>query len=151
MENSQIQIFLQIVLAAFLGALFGAERKYKGKEAGIRTFSLVSTAAAFFTIISFYTADFFSSYASIDFDPTRIIGQIVLGVGFLGAGLIVYRQTHLEGLTTAAAIWLVSAIGVAVGVRLYVLAILVTILGIIIMAGLRIFEEKFFNKKDGNE
>jgi putative Mg2+ transporter-C (MgtC) family protein len=145
-ETFQYQAFFQLFLAALLGALIGFEREYKRKEAGLRTYSLVSLAAAFFTIISFYSFSFFNQ-DSVSFDPSRIIGQIVLGVGFLGAGLIIYRQTHLEGLTTAAGLWLVSAVGAAVGVKLYSLAIFVALLAVGIMAGLRIIEEKFFNKK----
>jgi putative Mg2+ transporter-C (MgtC) family protein len=145
-NNLQYQMFFQLFLAALLGGIVGLEREYKRKEAGLRTYSLVSLASAFFTIISF-SAFFSLNQTSVNFDPSRIIGQIVLGVGFLGAGLIIYRQTHVEGLTTAAGLWLVAAIGVAVGVKLYALAIFVTLLGVVILSGLRLVEEKIFGKK----
>jgi putative Mg2+ transporter-C (MgtC) family protein len=145
-NNPQYQMFFQLFLAALLGGLVGLEREYKRKEAGLRTYSMVSLASAFFTIISF-SAFFSFNQNSINFDPSRIIGQIVLGVGFLGAGLIIYRQTHVEGLTTAAGLWLVAAIGTAVGVKLYALAIFVALLAVIILSGLRLVEEKIFGKK----
>jgi putative Mg2+ transporter-C (MgtC) family protein len=145
-NDPQYQMFFQLFLAALLGGLVGLEREYKRKEAGLRTYSMVSLASAFFTIISF--AAFFSfNQSSINFDPSRIIGQIVLGVGFLGAGLIIYRQTHVEGLTTAAGLWLVAAVGAAVGVKLYALAIFVALLAVGILSGLRLVEERVFGKK----
>jgi putative Mg2+ transporter-C (MgtC) family protein len=140
------QIIIQLILATFLGALIGLEREYKKKEAGLRTYSLVSLGAAFFTIISYTAFESFADQAGIDFDPTRIIGQIVLGIGFLGAGLIIFRGFHIEGLTTAAGLWVAAAIGVAVGTKLYFPAIFATFLVIGILSGLRIFEEKFFEK-----
>lgn len=150
-DCSQTQIFFQLLLAAFLGALLGLEREYKKKEAGLRTYTLVSLAAAFFTIISFKSAELFLNQSGVNFDPSRIVGQIVLGVGFLGAGLIIYRQLHVEGLTTAAGLWLASAIGVAIGTGLYFPAVFVTLLGIGILAGLGLLEEKVFEKKGSEE
>jgi putative Mg2+ transporter-C (MgtC) family protein len=140
------QVVLQLILAAILGGLMGLEREYKRKEAGLRTYSLVSLGAAFFTIISYQTFDLFSGKPAIDFDPTRIIGQIVLGIGFLGAGLIIFRGFHIEGLTTAAGLWVAAAVGVAIGARFYFPAIFVTFLTIGILAGLRLLEEKIFGK-----
>ena len=151
LENSQIQIIFQLLLAAFLGGILGLEREYKRKEAGLRTYALVSLGAAFFTIISFQTSNLFLNKFGISFDPSRIISQIVLGVGFLGAGLIIYRQAHIEGLTTAAGLWTVAAVGAAVGTGLYFLAIFVTFLGVGILAGLRLVEEKIFRTKDSQE
>ncbi|MDD5145955.1 MAG: MgtC/SapB family protein [Candidatus Pacebacteria bacterium] len=150
MFSSQIQIFIQLLLAAFLGAILGLEREYTKKEAGLRTYSLVSLASAFFTIISFKATNLFLN-SVLDFDPSRIIGQIVLGVGFLGAGLIIYRQQHIDGLTTAAGLWLASAVGAAAGVGLYFPAFFVTFLGIAILAGLRLLEERVFKTKNPDE
>ena len=144
-DNPQFQIVLQLVLAAVLGALLGLEREYRRKEAGLRTYSLVSLGSAFFTIISYESLKLFGSQV-VDFDPTRIIGQIVLGVGFLGAGLIIFRGVHVEGLTTAAGLWVAAAIGAAIGTKLYFFALFATFLSILILAGLRSAEEKIFNK-----
>lgn len=144
--NPQFQIILQLILAAFLGSLVGLEREYQKKEAGLRTYSLVALGSAFFIIISYESLKLFGSQTT-DFDPTRIIGQIVLGVGFLCAGLIIFRGFHVEGLTTATGLWVTAAIGAAVGVKLYGLALIVTFLSILILAGLRLIEEKIFGRK----
>lgn len=143
-----MEVFLQLLLAVLLGGLVGLEREYKKKEAGLKTYTLVSLGAAFFTIIAFEIFNLAIDKAVTNFDPTRIISQIVLGVGFLGAGLIVYRQSHIEGLTTAAGLWVTAAIGMAVGVKFYLPAIFVTFLAIGILAGLRLIEEKFLKSKE---
>lgn len=143
----QLQIALQLLLAVLLGGVVGLEREYTGKEAGFRTYALVCLGAAFFTIISTSGFNSFLGVPGVSFDPSRVVGQIVLGVGFLGAGLIVYRDLRIEGLTTAAGIWVVAAIGVAVGVRFYFAAIFVAFLAVAILAGFRAMEEKVFRSK----
>ena len=143
----ELQIIFQLLLAALLGGLLGLEREYMRKEAGLRTYSLVSLGAALFTIISYQAFELFSGQIGIDFDPTRIIGQIVLGIGFLGAGLIIFRGLHVEGLTTAAGLWVTAAIGVAIGIGFYFLAIFTTFLALLILAGLRMVEEKIFGEE----
>ena len=131
--------FLQLVLAAFLGGIVGLEREHKGKEAGLRTYSMISLGAALFAIVSFYVAE--------DGDPIRVVQAVALGIGFIGAGAIIHRQFRVEGLTTAAGLWVVAGIGLAVGVQLYYTAIFVAILSIVILTGLRIIEEKIFKSK----
>lgn len=145
--NPQMRIIFQLLLAAFLGGLVGLEREYKRKEAGLRTYALVALGATLFTIISFEISSLFQNQTGINFDPGRVIGQIVLGVGFLGAGLIIFRGFYIEGLTTAAGLWVTAAIGSAIAVRLYFVAIFVTFLTVGILSGLRILEEKIFGKK----
>ncbi len=83
LANPQIQIVFQLLLAALLGALAGLEREYKQKEAGLRTYSLVSLGSALFVIVAFQTSTIFGDRPGVSFDPSRIIGQIVLGVGSL--------------------------------------------------------------------
>jgi len=151
LANPQMRVISQLLLAAFLGGLIGLEREYMRKEAGLRTYSLVSLGAALFTIISYEVFELFVGRAEIDFDPTRIIGQIVLGIGFLGAGLIIFRGLHIEGLTTAAGLWVAAAIGTTVGVGLFFLAVFSTFLAILILAGLRMVEEKIFGKETGEK
>jgi putative Mg2+ transporter-C (MgtC) family protein len=141
-----LEIIFQLFLAGLLGGLVGIEREYKGKEAGFRTYTLVSLGAALFTIISIESFNSFLGVTGIIFDPSRIVGQIVLGIGFLGAGLIVYRQSHIEGLTTAAGLWVAAATGTAVGFHLYFAAVFVSFFTILILAGLAIVEEKLFGK-----
>jgi putative Mg2+ transporter-C (MgtC) family protein len=146
MLSHNLEIVFQLFLAGLLGGLVGIEREHKGKEAGFRTYTLVSLGSALFTIISFESFISVFGGTGIAFDPSRIVGQIVLGIGFLGAGLIVYRQSHIEGLTTAAGLWVVAAIGTAIGLHLYFPAIFVSLFTILILAGLRIVEEKIFGK-----
>lgn len=130
----QLKIFLQLILAALLGGLLGLERDYVGKPVGLRTYALVSLGAALFTIIS---VNSFKLFPGAQFDPMRIPSQIVTGIGFLGAGIIIHQGLRAKGITTAAGIWLVSAIGVAIGLDLYQTAIFTTILAFIIIVVLR--------------
>jgi len=148
---NNLEIALQLCLAGFLGGLVGIEREYRGKEAGFRTYTLTSLGAALFTIISLKSFFLLTGMSNVSFDPSRIVGQIVLGIGFLGAGLIVYRQSHVEGLTTAAGLWVAAAIGTAIGFNLYFAAIFVAFFTILILAGLRIVEEKIFGKAKEKE
>lgn len=142
-----METFLQLILATFLGGLLGLEREYNRKEAGLRTFALVALGAAFFTIIAYDSVKIFFEEPPVGFDPSRIIGQIVLGIGFLGAGLIVYRELRIEGLTTAAGLWVAAAIGAAVGAKLYFPAIFATILTLFVLIGLIWIEDKFIKKR----
>ncbi len=115
--------FFQILLSALLGSIIGLEREHVGKSAGMRTYSLVSIGATLFTILSI------SSFGdSPNIDPSRIAGQVVVGIGFLGAGVIMHQGARVRGLTTAAALWTIAAVGVAVGVREYWLATFTTVL-----------------------
>jgi len=146
-DFKNLEIVFQLILAMVVGSLIGLEREYQRKEAGLRTFSLVCLGSALFTVITFKIFANFPKTLGISFDPSRIIGQIVIGIGFLGAGIIIFRQRQIAGLTTAAALWVTAAIGAAIGARFYFLAIFVTFLAILILAGLRILEEKFLGTK----
>lgn len=148
LDNPQIQTIFQLLLAAFLGGLVGLEREYKQKEAGLRTYSLVSLGSALFIIITFQVSASLLAQSGISFDPSRIVGQIVVGIGFLGAGLIIYRQFHVEGLTTAAGLWVTAGIGIAVAMEFYFIATFTALLAVLILAGLRVFEEKFVEKRN---
>lgn len=132
--------FLQLILAAVLGGIVGLEREYKRKEAGLRTYSMISLGAALFTIVSFS--------ATGDGDPLRAIQAVALGIGFIGAGAIIYRQFRIEGLTTAAGLWVVAGIGLAVGAQLYYAAVSTTLLVVIIFTIFRTVEKRFFKSKD---
>ena len=117
----ELRIFLDIILAAVLGFAIGYERKLRSKEAGIRTHTIVCIGSALFMAVSKYA---FNS----DADSARVAAQIVAGIGFLGAGIIVYRQHEVHGLTTAAGVWATAGIGMACGGQKYVLAIGATLL-----------------------
>ena len=148
LANPQLTIIFQLILAAFFGALIGLEREYIKKEAGLRTFCLVCLGATLFTSLTHGISDFLIEKQGIVIDPTRIIGQIVVGVGFLGAGLIIFRQARVEGLTTAAALWVTAAIGAAIGVEFYFLAAFTTLLTILVLTSFRLIEEKFLGTKE---
>jgi len=147
MENPQMQIIFQLLLAALFGGLVGLEREYKRKQAGLQTYSLVTLGACLFTIISFEFFDNFLVKSGISFDPSRVIQAVAIGIGFIGAGIIIFRQSRVEGLTTAAGLWVVAAIGIAIGAKFYFLAIFATLLTIGILAGLGLLEEKIFKEK----
>jgi putative Mg2+ transporter-C (MgtC) family protein len=116
----EIEMMLRLLLAAALGALIGYQRERSKKPAGLRTHTLISSGAALFTIASMYGF-------GIGADPARIAAGIVAGIGFIGAGVIFHRQGGIvEGLTTAATIWAVAAIGLAAGAGLYIIATLTT-------------------------
>jgi putative Mg2+ transporter-C (MgtC) family protein len=135
----------QLVLATLLGALVGLEREISKKAAGMRTFALVSLGAAFFTIISIMASEKFYS-GEYFFDIFRIPSQIVLGVGFLGAGLIIFHRSQLHGLTTAAGLWVAAAIGMAVGFKLYLLAVFTTFLVVLILVFFWFIEARIVKK-----
>ncbi|HKB27842.1 MAG TPA: MgtC/SapB family protein [Candidatus Limnocylindrales bacterium] len=117
----QLQLSAQIILAAALGAIIGAEREIHGHPAGIRTHMLVSLGAAIFTVMSVH--GFGQDVNPTRVDPTRIAAQIVSGIGFLGAGAILKDGIVIRGLTTAASLWATSAVGLAAGAGEYVIAV----------------------------
>ncbi|MBQ8147057.1 MAG: MgtC/SapB family protein [Clostridia bacterium] len=117
----QLYMLLDIALAGFLGFLIGLERKLKMKEAGIRTHTIVCIGSALLMIISKYG---FTG----EVDSSRIAAQIVSGIGFLGAGIIVYRQHEVKGLTTAAGIWASAGVGMACGASMYIIAVGATVI-----------------------
>lgn len=125
MDFTQLIPYFQITLSALLGGFIGLEREHVGKSAGTRTYSLVAIGSTLFTILSLHA---FSSEGGAPVDPSRVAGQVVVGIGFLGAGLIMHRGSKVRGLTTAAAMWAVAAIGVAVGVGFYFEAVFTTLL-----------------------
>ena len=143
MSGNEFEIFIQLALATILGVLTGLERELSKKSAGMRTFALVSLGAAFFTIISTLA---FEKFPGSNFDISRIPSQIVVGVGFIGGGLIIFYRSHLRGLTTAAGLWVAAAIGMAVGFKFYLLAIFTTFLTVLIFVLFWIIEEKIVRK-----
>ncbi|PIP65429.1 magnesium transporter MgtC [Candidatus Peregrinibacteria bacterium CG22_combo_CG10-13_8_21_14_all_49_11] len=135
-------IIVKILLAAALGLALGVEREWSGKAAGVRTNLIISVGSCLFTILSI---DGFP-YSDIT-DPSRIAAQIVTGVGFLGAGALIHTEDHVRGLTTAANIWLVAAVGMACGIGLPLLAIFVTVITVFALIALRPFSSLFTGKR----
>ena len=128
-----------MALAAALGAVLGLERELREREAGLRTHLLVSVGSALFTIVSAYGFRGFltSGDAVIRADPTRIAAQIVTGIGFLGAGAIIRQGVAIRGLTTAATLWVVAAIGLAAGAGYYSAAVITTAVALVALWPLR--------------
>ena len=140
------EVLLRLALAAVLGAAIGLERELREREAGLRTHLLVSLGSALFTIVSAYGFhSFLASGASVvRADPTRIAAQIVTGIGFLGAGAIIRQGLSVRGLTTAATLWVVAAIGLASGAGYYSAAVATTVLVIVSLWPLRIAAHRIF-------
>ncbi|MGL4450284.1 MAG: MgtC/SapB family protein [Sarcina sp.] len=123
----ELDFILRLILAAILGGLIGYERNIRSKEAGLRTHMLVSLSSALIMLVSQYGFyEVIQKY--IEVDPSRIAAQVVSGMGFLGAGVIFKERGSIKGLSTAAGLWGVAAIGLAVGAGLYILGIAATIL-----------------------
>ena len=131
---------LRLALAAALGGLIGVERELREREAGLRTHLLVALGSALFTIVSAYGFHAFltSGQSVVRADPTRIAAQIVTGIGFLGAGAIIRQGLSVRGLTTAATLWVVAAIGLAAGAGYYSAAVITTALVLFSLWPLRI-------------
>lgn len=131
MLHENAEFLLRMILAGVMGALIGLEREKRFKEAGLRTHFLVAIGSAIFMIISKYGfADMLGEH-SIGLDPSRVAAQVVSGVGFLGAGMILIQKQSIHGLTTAAGIWATAAIGMAIGAGLYVVGVLGSVLVLI--------------------
>ena len=142
------EVLVRVVLAGLLGGAIGAEREIREREAGLRTHMLVAVGAALFTIVSAYAwGDFeFSTREGITFDPTRIAAQIVTGIGFLGAGAIIRQGLSVRGLTTAASLWVVAAIGMASGAGYYTAAVITTVVVLVSLWPLRIIAHRAFER-----
>ncbi len=139
LDQHTLELFRQLSLAVFLGSLIGIEREIAHKSAGMRTHALVALGSTLFTIIS-------QVLTGPYIDPTRIAAQIVTGIGFLCAGLIIYNNSRVQGLTTAAGVWVAAAIGMAIGFRLYAIGVFTTILTILVFVILWPIERRFVKR-----
>jgi putative Mg2+ transporter-C (MgtC) family protein len=140
------EALLRLALAAVFGAAIGMERELREREAGLRTHMLVSVGSALFTLISAYGFRDFLVHggAVIRADPTRIAAQIVTGIGFLGAGAIIRQGLSVRGLTTAATLWVVAAIGMASAAGDYAAASMATVITLLALWPLRLFAHRIF-------
>jgi len=137
--NLEVLMAARTIVAALLGALIGWEREQHGREAGIRTYAAVSVGACVFGLVS--------SHVEGAADPTRIAAQVVTGIGFLGAGVILREQGQVTGLTTAATLWSTAAVGLAIAYGMYVLGILT---GLIVFALLAAHHVPGWHRLKGN-
>jgi putative Mg2+ transporter-C (MgtC) family protein len=140
---SNTEMLIRLVVAAALGSLIGFERERLLWAAGIRTHMLVCVGSCLIMIVSQYGFSSILTQQNVVLDPSRIAAQVVSGIGFLGAGAILARGEIVKGLTTAASIWTVAAVGLAVGGGLYLAASASTVIILIILAGIKPLEEAY--------
>jgi len=144
------ELILRLLLAAALGSVIGIDRERLVWAAGLRTHMLVSVGACLFMVVSAYGFnDVLGPH--IVLDPSRVAAQVVSGIGFLGAGSILLRGEVVRGLTTAASLWTVAAIGLAVGRGLYIEAIAATVIILIILAGIKPLETRLLGRNRTHE
>ena len=146
---SDIELAERLLLAALLGAMLGFERELRQKSAGLRTNILIAVGSALFTMMSYELADGRGA------DPSRVAAQIVTGIGFLGAGAIMRTDSGVQGLTTAATVWVNAAVGVAAGGGEFRLASIATAITLIVLLVLQpvemIIDRRFGKRSRGNE
>lgn len=137
MENTMIWDFVwRLVLAALFGTIIGLDREYREKEAGFRTHFLVSLGSALMMIVSQYGFSEILTHDGVSLDPSRIAAQVVIGIGFIGAGTIIFNHQIVRGLTTAASLWATAGIGLTAGAGMSWLALAATILTLVALEGL---------------
>lgn len=137
--NTTSAIF-RITVSLVLGSIIGIERKRKGQMAGLRTFSLISMGACIAMMLSIYVCQ--ETVGLLRGDPSRIAAQVLSGIGFLGAGTIIQMKGSVRGLTTAAGIWIIATIGMAVGCGLYLIATVATVLVLVVLTILEQIEHR---------
>ena len=143
---SVYEIIFKLTLACILGGLIGLERESLNRPAGLRTYTLVCVGSTLAMIVSLDM--YFEYYKSVNADPGRIAAQVVSGIGFLGAGTIMREGATVRGLTTAAGLWVVACIGLAVGAGLYAPAIATTILILFILIYFVRIEERYTGMRE---
>ena len=132
-----LEFIFRLFLAGVLGALIGLDREYRAKEAGYRTHFLVSLGSALLLIVSQYGFGALLGEPGVSLDPSRIASQVVTGIGFIGAGTIIFQKQIVRGLTTAAGIWVTAGIGMAIGAGMYWLgtsAAVLTLVGLEVLS-----------------
>lgn len=149
--NSHLEILFQLLLACLLGGLIGLERERKSWFAGLRTHMLVCIGSTLIMIVSQYGFENTLKSGLIVLDPSRIAAQVVSGIGFLGAGTILFWKNKIKGLTTAASLWSVAAVGLAIGGNLYMASLTATVLIIIILSIIKKIENYLLKNKSIRE
>lgn len=134
---------IRISVAAMLGGIIGLDRGYRAKDAGFRTHFLVALGSSLFMILSKYGFNDILTGNNVSLDPSRIASQVVTGIGFIGAGTIIFQKQMVRGLTTAAGLWVTSAIGLTCGAGMYVLAAIATVLSLISLEAFNFFLNRF--------
>ncbi len=140
MTPLEMEIAIKIVIAAIVGLLIGLEREIRKKPAGMRTHALVCIGATLFTVLSF-------SFVGSTVDTSRIAAGIVTGIGFLGAGVIFRAEDKVKGITTAAELWVLAAIGVAIGMGMYFAAAVSTLVVLVVLWPAKMLERRVIRKR----
>ena len=145
----ELEFILRIFVAALLGGIIGLEREYRAKEAGFRTHFLVALGSALFMIVSAYGFEGAMLTPEHRWDVSRVASQVVSGIGFIGAGTIIFHKSEkvVRGLTTAAGLWVTAAIGLACGGGMFVLSIASTFLVLVGLEAFNFFLHKFDKKR----
>jgi putative Mg2+ transporter-C (MgtC) family protein len=144
-DAGTIDVMVRLFVALLLGMIIGIERVWAHKTAGMRTYALVSMGSALFVIVSNEMVKYYSGFSGLN--PLMIIAQIVVGVGFIGSGLIFSKESKMMGLTTATGLWVSAGIGMAAGFKLYSIAIIATFFTLFIFTVLWFVEEQLKKTK----
>jgi putative Mg2+ transporter-C (MgtC) family protein len=147
----EFELVARLCLAALLGGAIGFERERLSWAAGLRTHMLVCVSSCLIMIVSAYGFNDVLNHEHISLDPSRVAAQVVSGIGFLGAGSILLRGDVVRGLTTAASLWSVAAVGLAVGGGLYVAAVAGTAIILFILAAMKPLEQRYFSSRQKRE
>lgn len=144
-DLTEQQMVIRLVAALALGGAIGFEREVKARPAGMRTYALAAEGAALFMMGSILIASEVAERNGITNDPSRIASTVVQGIGFLAAGVIFSQGARVTGLTTAAGLWVTAAIGLLAGAGFFFLAIAATVATWLVLAGLKVIEDKFLD------
>lgn len=142
-----VHITIRLSLALLMGGLIGFERETSSHPAGLRTHILVCLGSTLVMLLSMYGFSEFAKLDNVRLDPARLAAQVISGIGFLGAGTILYTGKSITGLTTAASLWVVAAIGLTIGAGFYYGAALTCLLSLLSLFGLNLVEKKYFRAK----
>jgi putative Mg2+ transporter-C (MgtC) family protein len=146
-----LEFVLRIFVAALLGGAIGLEREYRAKEAGLRTHFLVALGSALFMVVSAYGFEGAMHTPEHRWDVSRVAAQVVSGIGFIGAGTIIFQKNVVKGLTTAAGLWVTAAVGMACGVGMYTLAAVSTVIVLLCFEAFNAFLHKMHGKNEEEE
>lgn len=147
-QIDMLQISIRIAMAVLIGGMIGLERERGKHHAGLRTHILVCLGSTLITLISIYGFSQFAYEPNVRMDPARLSAQIISGIGFLGAGTILRTGNTVSGLTTAASLWVVAALGIAIGAGFYYGALLSFVLVLICLFLLQLFEKRFMRPRN---
>src|SRR5215212_2690820 len=149
LKNPVEEVVLRLVVAVVLGGLVGLERERLEWAAGMRTHALVSLGSALFMVVSIFGFSDILDKQHVILDPSRVAAQVASGIGFIGAGTIILRREVVKGLTTAASIWAVAAVGLAVGGGMFLAAVCATLLALVLLVLARPVKQRLFpNRKE---